>query len=970
MARTLRTFSLAALLSVSILNPLAAQAGGSLTGRVSNGDGGKPLGGATIRILLPNGAAIASGNARSDGSYQVNDVAPGSYLVRIAAVGFAPKEFPGTTIKAGAAITLDAALEARTLRLEDVTVVSREPEGKIVSPAAVFVVGRTEVEERPALTVTDHLKSIPGVDIAEGGLVQSNVVARGFNNIFSGALLTLIDYRYAAVPALQVNVPTFFPISNEDIETVEFVLGPGAALYGPNASNGVLSIITRSPFSSTGSTLSFEAGARTGSTGRACADVACRHPSFTPLDQSQGLWRVTGRHAMRLGTKVAFKLSGSYLKGTEWMERDTLEPANLDVTHPELGIPAGTCNAQTGCRDFNLEQWNGDLRVDLRPDADTEVIGDFGMTNAKSYIEYTGIGAAQARGWRYTSAQLRFRHKRLSLQGFGNFSGAGIDSSGSVPRARAFLLREGGAIVDQSRTWAAQIQHGVDLFQKKETVLYGADFSKTEPRTGGTINGSNEDDDTINQIGAYLHGVTHFTPKLDLIAALRVDKHSRLETAVWSPRVGVVFKPNATQALRVTFNRSFSTPTDNNLFLDIVADHLPPTGTPLYDVRALGVPKQGFQFRVDGGCPGGIGNGLCMRTPFQPFLPPNAPELLPARAALLWSIAVGVVCGPDSSFPASVCAVTADAPTPTTVGSQLRLLNPDSRQFVDINADEVQDIAPLEPTISHVLEAGYKAMIGTRFQVSVDGWYEHKRNFTGPLLVESPTVFLDRPTTIEYLTMVYQAAGIPDAATVAAQVGTAMAGLSAATTLATTGVPLATIVPTNTPLTARPDIFLTYRNFGKVDLWGADLALDYVVTRALSFSGSYSWVNKDFFPKSEVNGPTDVALNASRSKGSFTAAWRDNPRGWGAEFRFRAVQGFPVNSGVYFTRQDPENPERRLPTDSYAVVDLQGTWRPPVGGRNMLITASVQNALNKHYAAFVGVPNLGRLVLTKISYTF
>jgi outer membrane receptor for ferrienterochelin and colicins len=966
----LRIGGLTAALALLVLAPGEAQTG-SLSGRVSNADGGKPLGGAAIRVQLPNGAVIASGSTRSDGSYQVNEVAPGSYLVKIAAVGFTPREFPGTAIRAGASTTLDAALSLLAMRLEDVSVsvVSREPEKKTDAPAAVFAIGRTEVQERPALTVTDHLRTIPGVDIAQGGLVQSNVVARGFNNIFSGTLLTLIDYRYAAVPALQVNVPTFFPVTTEDIEAVEFVLGPGAALYGPNASNGVLSIITRSPFSSTGSTLSFEAGARAGSTARICDDAACRHPSFEPLDKAQGLWRVTGRHAMRVGTKVAFKVSGSYLKGTEWQERDPEEPANLDATHPELGIPTGTCNAQTGCRDFNLEQLNGAARVDVRPDANTEVIGDFGLTNSKSYIEYTGVGAAQARGWRYTSAQLRFRHKRLFVQAFGNFSGAGIDRSGSNPRARVFLLREGSPIVDQSRAWAAQLQHGFDLFGGKETVLYGVDYSKTEPRTGGTINGSNEDDDTINQYGAYLHGVTHFTPQLELVAALRADKHSRLESAVWSPRVGLVFKPRPAHALRLTFNRSFSTPTDNNLFLDLVVGHLPPDGPSLYNVRALGVPKEGFRFRVDGGCPGGVSQ-LCMRTPFQPFLPSGTPEVLPAQAVLLWPMAVGVVCGPGTPIPAAVCAVTAGAPAPTTVGTQLRQLNSTTRQFVDISPDKVQDIARLEPTISNVLEAGYKALIGNQFQVSVDAWYEHKRNFTGPLIVESPSVFLDRAGTIAYLTQVYTDAGIPNPAAVAAEVGTAMAGLSAATSLLTTGVPLGTVVPTNSVLTERPDIFLTYRNFGKVDLWGADLALDYVVNRSLSLSGSYSWVNKDFFPATEVNGPSDVALNASKSKGSFTAAWRDDPRGWGAEFRFRAVKGFPVNSGVYVSNPDPDHPGSLLPTDSYGLVDLQGTWRPPVGARNMLVTASVQNLLNKHYAAFVGVPSLGRLVLTKISYTF
>jgi iron complex outermembrane receptor protein len=956
MARPLRTLLIALVIALATAGSALAQSG-TVTGKVTSTDGGGPVAGATVN-LEANGVLAAQGRTRGDGSYRISGVAPGTYTVRVLSVGYAPREFPGTVVSAGGTATVDVALTQQAMRLEDVSVttVSKVEEKQTEAPAAVFAMSRQEIEERPALTVADHLRSVPGADVTQGGLVQSNVVARGFNNIFSGALLTLIDYRYAAVPSLRVNVATFFPTTNEDIERIEFVLGPGAALYGPNSANGVLNILTRSPFTSTGTTLALEAGVRAGSTERVCGDALCADPSFNSLDGAQGLWRVTGRHAMRLGSKVAFKVSGNYLKGTEWQERDPAEPADLNTQKPGLGIPAGQCNTTTGCRDFNLEQWGGEARVDVRPDLNTEIIGTYGMTNAKSLIEYTGIGAGQARDWKYSAAQLRFRHKRFFAQGFGNFSNAG----------RTFLLRDGNPIQDSSRVWSAQFQNGFDLFSQRATILYGADYIYTDARTGGTINGSNEADDDIKELGGYLHSVVHLTSKLDLVGAIRLDKHSRLQSAVWSPRAALVFQPDENQAFRVTFNRAFSTPSNNNLFLDITAAQIPLGGGLAYDVRALGVPKDGFQFRSGTGCTGGVGNGLCMRTPFQPLLPAGTPEVLPANAAALWQVAVGAVCA--SAGP--LCPLMqANAPT-TQVATQLRLLNPTTRQFVDIQPDQVQDIARLKPTINHQLEAGYKALLGGRFQVSADVWYEHKRNFTGPLIVESPTVFLDPATTIAYLTALFTQAGVPNAAATATALGTGMAGRSAATTVATTGVPLGTVVPTNTPLTARPDIFLTYRNFGEVDLWGADLAMDMVVGSHLTLAGSYSFVNKDFFSKTEVNGPTDIALNASKSKGSVTVGWQDAPHGWSAETRFRAVKGFPVNSGVYVSPPDPDDPNALLPTDSYGVFDVQGTWRPPVGARNMLISLNVQNLLNEHYATFVGVPNLGRLVLTKVSYTF
>jgi outer membrane receptor for ferrienterochelin and colicins len=959
MTRVLGTFPLAVVAVLVSVLPAGAQ-GGSLLGRVTRADRGGAIAGAVVS-LETNGMGAAQATTRSDGSYRLAGITPGSYRVRVRSLGYGPREFPNTVISSGAAVTVDAVLTPAPIRLQEisVTTVSRVEEKQTTAPAAVFAQLREEIAERPALTVADHLKTIPGADVVQGGLVQSNVVARGFNNIFSGALLTLIDNRYAAVPSLAVNAATLFPTTSEDIEKLEFVLGPGAALYGPNAANGVLNIITRSPFTSTGTTLTLEGGMRAGSTSRACGtDPRCQRPSFTRLDGAHGLWRVTARHAMRLGSRVAFKLSGSYLKGTEWQARDTAEPANLAVLTPGLKLPADRCIATTGCRDFNLEQYGGEARVDFRPDRNSEIIGSYGFTNA-SYIEYTGVGAAQARDWRYSAAQLRARRKRLFIQGFLNFSDAG----------RSFRLRNGTPVRDDSRVWSAQFQHGLDLFPGRTTLLYGGDYSYTDPRTGGTVNGSNERDDGVEQVGGYLHSVTRLTPKLDFVAAIRLDKHSRLESAVWSPRAALVFKPSEQQAFRVSLNRAFSTPSNTDLFLDLVAEQIPLGGGLRYDIRALGVPKGGFRFRVDGGCLGGTGAGLCMRTPFQPLLPPGTPELLPANAALLWQVAVGAVCETAGQ---QLCQLMQNNVPASQVGTQLRLLNPTTKQFIDIAdpVDQVRDIARLEPTINHQIELGYKALVGGRFQISADAWYEHKRNFTGPLLVESPSVFLDRATTIAYLAELFAEHGVPDAAATAAAIGTGMAGLSGATSVATTGVPLATVVPTNSPLTARSDIFLTSRNFGEVDLWGADLALDLVMGSHLTLAGGYSFVNKDFFSKTEIDGPTDLALNASRSKGSLTVAWRDDLTGWSAETRFRAVKGFPVNSGVYRSDTDPDEPTRLLPTDSYGVLDIQGTWKPPIGARNMLVSLNLQNVFNKHYSTFVGVPILGRLLLSKVSYTF
>ena len=90
-------------------------------------------------------------------------------------------------------------------------------------------------------------------------------------------------------------------------------------------------------------------------------------------------------------------------------------------------------------------------------------------------------------------------------------------------------------------------------------------------------------------------------------------------------------------------------------------------------------------------------------------------------------------------------------------------------------------------------------------------------------------------------------------------------------------------------------------------------------------------------------------------------------KGWSGEIRGRYVNGYPVNSGAYFSPIRPDG--SREPLDSYGLLDALVVWRPKFS-EGLVISLIVENALNNHYATFIGVPRLGRLVMTKLQYTF
>lgn len=934
-----RSWGLALLSLLTLAAPLAAQTG-TISGTVTEANGGRPIAGVNVVIYMA-GMDLSTARAVSapNGSYRITGVVAGSYRVRTSLIGYGPETRDPVEVTAGATVTVDFALspQATVLQEVEVSAVSRRVEKAIDAPASVTVIQTTELAERPAITVMDHLKGVPGVDVSQGGLVQSNVVVRGFNNIFSGAMLMLTDHRFAAVPSLRVNVPAFFPGTGEDLERLEVVLGPGAALYGPYASGGVLNMVTKSPLDYRGTTLALEGGLRS-ATPYVSATDGGGNKAYQRYDDAGSLYRLSGRHAGVVGDKFGYKLSGEYFTGDDWQFVDLGESAR-----------AAAEGCGVSCRDYKIERYSFDLRTDYRPNINTSIVANYGYANAKNLIELTGLGAGQAQGWVYQYAQARVTHKQFFAQAFGNFSDAG----------ETFLLRSGLPLFDGSRLWAVQAQQGFQV-GNRQSFLVGADYILTDSRTNGTINGVYEDDDTMREWGGYLHSVTSIGSKLELTTALRADDHNRVKDIQVSPRVALVYSPADNHSLRLTYNRAHSNPSSLNLFLDIVGGGAGP-----YTVRALGVPDDGFMFRGGSCAPGGV-DDLCMRSPFPGA---DAFGLIPANAASLWSVAVGALQQGGAINAQTAAFLNANAPTPAQVGTQLRVLNTTSLTFNDIAATSVKDIGQIQPTITRALELGYKGILGGAARLSIDFWYENKRNFVGPLIVESPNVFLNTSETIAYLTPLVGPA-------TAAQLGTAMGGISGATSASRAqGVPLGTVVPHNAIATQRADIFLTYRNFGEVDLFGTDMALDVVISPRFTLAGTVSLTNKDYYTRDEVRregevtGFADVTLNAPKAKGSVAVRYRDETSGLSGETRFRAVKGFPISSGVFSSGllQDGITPRS---ISNYSVMDAQLSYRLPVGARSAMLSLIATNLFNTPYATFVGVPSLGRTVISKISYTF
>lgn len=897
-----RLFTILGLLCIAV--PAYAQSG--LTGRVTEAGTGSPIVGARVQANT-GGRTVGVATTSETGEYRITNLTSGSYDLTVTRIGYTLQRVTGVQVGTGFA-TSNVTMTLIPSQLDQiVTTASRAPEKVIDAPATVFVLNAPEINDRPAVNVADHVVRLPGIDVARGGIMQSNIVARGFNNIFSGALLTLTDNRFAYVPSLRVNIPYLSPTPSEDVERVEVVLGPGAALYGPNTASGVMHVITKSPFTSQGTTVTVDGG-------------------------NQSLLRAGFRHAGAPNEKFGYKISYDVFKATEWPEfqHDTLEKK---------------------ARETALRRQGGEIRLDFRPTPASELIANVGHTMAGSAVEPTGLGPAQVKDWSYNTYQLRGRVNRLFAQVFMNQSDAGgtyllrtVKPTTSCPN-----VADPACIIDKSQQLVAQAQHGWD-FGTRQKFLYGFDYIHTDPRTQGTINGRNENDDDITEVGGYLHSVTSLTSQLELTAAGRIDTHSRLESSVFSPRIALVFKPVENQNLRVTYNRAFSTPSTNNLFLDLLAGAAGP-----YGVRALGVPTTGLSFKRD--CTGGI-SSLCMRVPTAFGGTPST--MVAANAAAMYKVAIGAASASliAGGVPASVVQYMASLqPTSAQVATQLRVLNTENATFRDVAATDLRDVERIKPTIHNTLEAGYKGILANRLQLSLDVWHDHRTNFVGPLIVETPNVFLDRASLQTYLIAnLTPVVGPANAAVIGANTAAALGGISGSTSASTKGIPLG-VVNFQEANSSGSDIIVTYRNFGDLNVWGSDLGGELLLDGGFSVDGTYSWVNKDFFPRSEVGGVQDIALNAPATKGSLGLKFRDEAKGLSAELRGRHVAEFPVYSFINGT------------IDAYNLVDAGFAFRP-ASWKGVMVALNATNLFDKKHREFVGGGSLGRLVITRLQYTF
>ena len=170
----------------------------------------------------------------------------------------------------------------------EVTSVSRRSEKLSSAPAAIHVITGDEIRRVGATSIPEALRLSPGLAVARVDSHNWAVASRGFNDQFANKLLVLMDGRSSYTPLFSGVYWDVQDTMLEDIDRIEVVRGPGATLWGANAVNGVISVVTRSARDTQGTLVS---------TGGGTEESAFAAGRYGGQLSDHGFYRVYGKYA-------------------------------------------------------------------------------------------------------------------------------------------------------------------------------------------------------------------------------------------------------------------------------------------------------------------------------------------------------------------------------------------------------------------------------------------------------------------------------------------------------------------------------------------------------------------------------------------------------------------------------------------------------------------------------------------------
>jgi iron complex outermembrane receptor protein len=411
-----------------------------------------------------------------------------------------------------------AALPAGSLKTEEVfeeTVVtaSKTAQSPLDAPNSTSIITEQDIRLSGITKIPELLRRLAGVDLMEVTGSQTEVSLRGFNQRLSNKVLVLVNGRSVYVDLLGATFWGTLSIGVEDVERIEVVRGPGSALYGADAFNGVINIITKQPGEG-GSGFNVGYG-----------DHNTMHGSVYASGRSKD---------------VAYRLSAGY----DYLPRWSRE------------VPDGRTDVSVYTNDQSASQRTArfDATVTRQIGSDVTIGLQGGYTGG--LIEILGIATINdiVLGPMTSSdvtAFLNSKHFEVrvffnSLQGTAGINSAYLDQSNLVGHLDEKVLDGEAQYIDSfsfGRRADNDFHVGAAYRLKAISWVFQAQ------------------DELENHAGFFLHDELKIATSFAIVGDYRADYVPYLDRVVQSPRASVLFHPTKRSTVRASVGTAFRTPT-------------------------------------------------------------------------------------------------------------------------------------------------------------------------------------------------------------------------------------------------------------------------------------------------------------------------------------------------------------------------------------------------------------------------
>jgi outer membrane receptor for ferrienterochelin and colicins len=502
---------------------------GRITGTVTDGNAA-PVQGAQVSVV---GTSVGS-LTNASGQFLLIGVPAGQQQVTVQFTGYRTVTVP-VTVRDGEAASVQVRLESTAIQLGGIVVSASRREQRLTdAPATITRITPEVLDNSVGNTWAGALKQVPGLDFIQVGMTAVAVNARGFNSSFNNRMLMMEDGRIAVLPENGLPVGMFTAVPKVDLAAVEVLVGPGAALYGADASSGVITLQSKDPRLFPGTTVEMTAG------NRSYRDIQARQAGVV------GNW--------------GYKVAGEWQDAQDWGTAQTYMVGGVAVVDTAMG---------ENSVDWSANQLRGTGSIVRYFDfGQVDVSAGASRTNG---VGQTNVGKNQLRDWGYNYAQARFSSANWFLNAYRTQSTSG--DSYALNRYAEFWRNNPTLSPDSvrmlsdwpsnGRLFAAEVQNNFRVPAALNTQLvWGAQYRRDVVSSDRQwlLDRLTGEDLTINQYGVYAQTETPLVAGLNLVLAGRYDDHENY-AAQFSPKAALVFQPTQEQAFRLSYNRAFKSPT-------------------------------------------------------------------------------------------------------------------------------------------------------------------------------------------------------------------------------------------------------------------------------------------------------------------------------------------------------------------------------------------------------------------------